>query len=81
MYHKLVAESGYIVLMSEIRLEDKLFNRIMNSMQTSERDDIQSAEMDDHLDSLKYRKALAKTAFMKDRNQVFRLIDDDYVNE
>ena len=56
--------------MSEIRQEDKSFNRIMNSMQTSERDDIQSAETDDRLDSLKYREALAKTAFTKAKNQV-----------
>ena len=75
VYHKLAVESGYIVLMSEIRLEDKSFNRIMNGMRTSERDDIQSAEMDDHLDSLKYHKALAKTAFTKDKNQVFHLIE------
>ena len=50
-------------------------------MQTSESGDIQSAETDDHLDSLKYRKALAKTAFMKAKNQVFRSIEDDYIDE
>ena len=50
-------------------------------MQTSERDEIQSAETDDRLGSLKYRKALAKTAFTKAKNQVYRLIDVDYVDE
>lgn len=41
----------------------------------------QSVTTDERLDSLKYRKAIAKTAFTKARNQVLRLLEEECINK
>ena len=41
----------------------------------------QSVTTDECLDSLKYRKAIAKTAFTKARNQVLRLLEEECINK
>ena len=70
--------------MSLNRQEDKSFENIVNRMEAAgleeQSREQQCVEADERLDSMKYRKAIAKTAFTKAKNQVFRLIEEDCID-